>query len=144
VLELIIRVTEKASSRVRSLLLDAGFPEVRQTLIREVRGDATAVITARTCSPVEEVEQQLLIGAIDESLIAEGITFELSADGVAAGEIRSEWVTIILLDSGDTTDVKINVANRFEVEQELGRVADLLGVGRDQLTVVPRPFWLPD
>jgi len=144
VLEVTIRVAEKASSRVRSVLLEAGFSEVQESIIRNVRGLPVAVITARSRAPLGDGEQRSRIGAVEESLAAEGITVELSAHGVAAGEIRSEWLTVVFLDSGATTDFKVSVANRFEVEQELSRIAELLGVQRDRLTVVPRPSWLMD
>jgi hypothetical protein len=96
----------------------------------------TAIRDGTTDDPEQE---RVRIGQVEASLSVLGISVEWTTHGTGAGAISAEWLTVVFAGSQKPTGFKISVANRFEVNQELSRVADLLQVRCVDLTVFPRP-----
>ena len=140
-----VRVAADDGDRVIKLLREAAFSDVRVLNSRSVRGRQMWTITAVREGTANDPDQdRVRIGDVEASLSSLGIPFEWATRGTGPGAISNEWLTVVFASNRKPTGFKISVANKFEVEQELSRVADLLRTRRDDLEVFPEPAWLRD
>jgi hypothetical protein len=141
-IDVTVHVAFTDGDRVVKVLSEAGFQDVRTVSSRSLHAPAQLTVTAERAVAVDEQQQRLDLGDVQASLAALGIAFTWATHGHGAGAISSEWLSVINRATNEPTGFKISVANKFEVEQELARIAELTHTRRANLTVTPQPAWL--
>jgi hypothetical protein len=140
-----VRVAAEDGDRVIKVLRGAAFRDVRVLNARRTRRHETWTITAVHVETAADAgRERLRIGDVEASLAALGISFEWATHGTGVGSISSEWLNVLFVSTQQQTGFKVSVATKFEVEQELSRVADLLRTQPGDLAVFPQPAWLHD
>jgi hypothetical protein len=137
-----VRVDAADRDRAVEALEGAGFRVIGVIETGTLPGHPKATVSAIYSSSDNPDEQRATIVAAEQLLARLGVDFDWGSHGVGQGAISSEWVEVVDAITRKPLGVKVSVANRFEVEQELVRVAAQLGTLRDLLDIAPRPPWL--